>query len=94
MTDEYNGWTNRETWACNLWLANDEGLYAGATEIVESLVGTSAQRIGEALVEWFRELVEELNLVDISRDIGSWWRVDERELGTAWVETMEELVQS
>ena len=28
MTDEkgYNGWTNYETWAVNLWVDNDEGL--------------------------------------------------------------------
>jgi len=23
--DEYNGWTNYETWLLNLWLDNDEG---------------------------------------------------------------------
>jgi hypothetical protein len=28
MSDKgYNGWTNYETWAINLWLGNDEGSY-------------------------------------------------------------------
>lgn len=25
-TQEYNGWTNRETWATALWINNDQGL--------------------------------------------------------------------
>lgn len=27
MTDEYNGWRNRETWALQCWLTNEQELY-------------------------------------------------------------------
>lgn len=38
MTDEtYNGWSNRETWAADLHLSNDQGLYEGAREAVKGL---------------------------------------------------------
>jgi len=36
MSDEtYNGWKNYPTWAVNLWLSNDEGLYHEISELVE-----------------------------------------------------------
>lgn len=37
MTTEdqtYNGWKNYPTWAVNLWLSNDEGLYRQTTDLV------------------------------------------------------------
>jgi hypothetical protein len=36
MTEEYNGWANRETWAAALYFDNDEGLSNQAREIIEA----------------------------------------------------------
>lgn len=45
MTDEtYNGWSNYPTWAVNLWLSNDEGLYNEMGEAVRLV----CERITEA----------------------------------------------
>ncbi len=67
--DTYQGWANRETWAMNLWLANDQGLYLAALEVARDAVDVYTTRcdmygndptddgaslvIGEAIVEWF-----------------------------------------
>ena len=32
MEQEYNGWSNYETWNVALWIGNDEGLYSMAKE--------------------------------------------------------------
>lgn len=38
VSQEYNGWANRETWALVLHLDNDEGLYEGALDVVRAEV--------------------------------------------------------
>lgn len=38
MTEEYNGWANRETWAVNAWLTNDQGFYEHTRERVADAI--------------------------------------------------------
>lgn len=109
MSDEtYNGWTNRETWALNLWLSNDEWLYRTAIE----RAGEAAQDYSDAMERWRleptdsglherigRKLIEfveaelpewEWNEYALMReDVGSLWRVDLQELGSAFAEAAE-----
>ena len=53
MTDqEYNGWTNYETWAVGVELLNDEDLYGRAKEIADG----DAPHPGAALRQYVEEI--------------------------------------
>lgn len=88
MTDEtYNGWANRETWALNLWLASDEGLYVAAMQFAHDLRHEDGAR-DTATREWFEnEIAPSLDETptgrDVLSDIGSLWRVDWSEIAEA-----------
>jgi hypothetical protein len=69
MTDDtYEGWTNRETWALNLWLSNDQGLYEMTRERVADWLKRyeadakdehyAKVRAGEAVKELWEELTD------------------------------------
>ena len=84
-----NGWNNRETWAVNLWLSNDEGLYRNVCGIVEDAEDEGEAEDGiKGFVEELEELVEEgeggEELKSMFADIGSMWRVDWRGIAEAW----------
>lgn len=49
-TDEYQGWTNRETWAAALWINNDQGLQEEAMELA------ARDRGAERLEQWVDDL--------------------------------------
>ena len=72
MSDTYQGWTNRETWAAHLWLTNSQFMY-------RSVRGMNAERL--------RDFCEGLSFArdeaDFVREIGSLWRVNWDEISKA-----------
>lgn len=102
-TEEYNGWANRETWACALWLMNDEGLYGMALEYAEAGIAEAvghgcdpdkaAYYVGPALEGLWDELPDLLGHEETRNmrdDVGSVWRIDWGEIGRAFIEAVLE----
>lgn len=99
--DEYNGWTNRETWAFMLHVNNDQGLQqdalATAGETVAKHGDPGNWDIGEAVVEFFQDMIAEFapgdtpeGLRTMDQEVGSWWRVDRCEVGASFREDLNE----
>lgn len=99
MCNEYNGWTNRETWATALHINNDEGLYNQAREMASEY----AKQRDEASIaneSWLfaqycdqiENFIDDLfdenwdNLKAMRNDIGSLYRVNWREIAESFVE--------
>jgi hypothetical protein len=100
MCKEYNGWTNRETWATALHLDNDFGLY----EMVKDMVRASLEEHPESgAVQCLEESLENFldeafsDIADMThaglnmlKDIGSLYRVNWRELAEGYLAEAEE----
>lgn len=90
--EKYNGWTNRETWAVNLHVENDEFFIEMRDEMLSNLDQNDyfTTTLEDACRKWFDTLLDELeesHPVSIKRmreDIGSLWRVDWLEISTTW----------
>ena len=61
---KHEGWTNGETWAVNLWLANDEPLYREAVERAEREWEDSEDAVNVRNGIWTREQAARFNLAD------------------------------
>jgi hypothetical protein len=99
MCQEYNGWTNRETWAVALHINNDQGLYNQVREMANEYT-TQRENASIANESWlFAQYCDQIeNFIDdlfdeqweslkaMRNDIGSLYRVNWREIAESFVE--------
>lgn len=94
----YQGWTNYETWAVNLWLTNDEGLYHAVQDLAEQAktdAGESKDEIWATEAEVLLADALEEFIGEMTPDLGaSLWsdlltaaigEIDWREIAGAWL---------
>jgi hypothetical protein len=101
--EEYNGWSNRETWAANLHMTNDEGWSKSLDEaVVESHArGDSKYGTGHAIEQVFNDYLDGMadflsssgtlmgNFEMVLRDVGSVWRVNWTEIAEGALSGLE-----
>jgi hypothetical protein len=97
MCEEYSGWSNRETWATNLWLGNDYGMTKDL-EIYFQELHDDGEATTADIMRVFTDYLEIYvnNLLDFHNlsettysmltDIGSLYRVNWREIAQTYAE--------
>jgi hypothetical protein len=99
MSDqEYNGWSNRETWATALHIDNDSGLYDNVLEQTKNYTDTEHPIAGLAgEIESFIDEVLDYENIKHNRnaflmltDIGSLYRVNWREIAEYYLTQVKE----
>lgn len=89
-TENFNGWSNRETWAAALWIDNDQSLSETARDYTRQEIDGHDQGeevnpyyLGEALKTWIEDELLTFENVSGNRelwmmltDIGSLYRVN------------------
>jgi hypothetical protein len=100
---EYNGWSNRETWATALWINNDQALYEIAQDYTkQELEGHDSGEeinpyyLGETIRNWIEEdlltlenIAGNKELFAMLTDIGSLYRVNWREIADSFLSEMK-----
>lgn len=91
-TEEYEGWTNRETWLLNLWINNDETWYNDAWEKAAEIIGSKpdAEQVHH-MATWLEEWIEKevalpASISGFVTDLLGTWRINYREVAFAILE--------
>jgi GAF domain-containing protein len=97
--ENYQGWTNRESWATALWIDNDEGLILAALDYARQLNPLNRNDLADTLEGWITdELLTRENVAAnadlwlMLTDIGSLYRVNWRELADHYLSQVNEQV--
>lgn len=103
MCENYNGWTNRETWATKLHLDNDQWLNDNAWAIARKWEEASQEKttyeLGQDLKNWVEDdllIFENITQANsdgdylwlMLTDIGSLYRVNWLEIAQAYAEEL------
>jgi hypothetical protein len=87
MCEEFNGWTNRETWAVALYFDNIGDLYKVKKKAVKDLSHLEGDDklyiLSRVLCETIENAVSKSSIFrnyEMAQDIGSLWRVNWREI--------------
>jgi hypothetical protein len=100
-TQEYNGWTNRETWATMLHIDNDEYLQDTAMNYARQEVEEHGEQARYELAQTLQNWIEEdlLTLENVAgnkglwlmlTDIGSLYRVNWKEIADSLISNVRE----
>ena len=55
---DYNGWTNKPTWAVALWIDNDRGLQQATSEAASDYVRSDEESAKHDLSDWLKDYIE------------------------------------
>lgn len=104
MNEEYNGWTNRETWATMLHINNDQALQEIALDYARQEIKGHEEGeeinpyyLGQTIESWITEdlltlenIAGNQGLFSMLTDIGSLYRVNWREIAESLLSDVKE----